>query len=358
MDIRIVIFILVLGYYFILGKRRNTVRSKNKLVFFSCILLALYSGLRHISVGPDTPYYYQNFLDVLSFSWSDIISRFFVGSTEFRDPGYNLLVKVFTSIIPVWQLFLLALAFLYYYAMGKLWKRYISSSEGVLLAVMLVLSLFGIISLSGIRQQITIAISMMMILYVEDKKWKVVVPVVLIGALVHISLLFFLAFIPFHYVRKGHYRFYLGLSIVMMPIIAFSAQTIVSFMAGQLDNDYYMNYAEHSSMSSAYLYVIMCSLISIYLLANYNQLLNAPTFLSSALVLMTITVPLILQDGAMIRIGQYFTIYMMLSLPWVLDTKKNNHILYDIMVIALLFFILKSQSEYHFFWESVPGFSY
>lgn len=358
MDIRIIIFILVLAYYIIFGSKRNTARSKNKLVLFSCILLTLYSGMRHISVGPDTIGYYHTFLDVLSLGWSEVFAPFFVDSTEFRDPAYRLVVKLFSSIFPYWQLYLLAIATLYYYAMGKLWKRYIHSSEGVLLAVMLVLALFAIISLSGIRQQITMAISMLMIPYVEEKKWKVVIPTVLLSSLIHVSLLLFLAFIPFQYIRKDSYRFFIGVAIVMIPLVTFFSQIIVGIMAAQLDNEYYMGYAEHSSTGGAYAYVIMCSLISIFLFANYSRLKKAPTFFSSALVLMTITVPLIMHDGTMIRIGQYFTIYMMLSLPFVIDMSVDRRNLYGIMMIVLLYYILQSPSDYHFFWENVPGIRY
>lgn len=357
MNIRIIIFILVLAYYIILGSKRKTARSKNKLVLFSCILLTLYSGLRHLCVGPDTPNYYYNFREVFDLSWTEIFNRF-LDSSEFRDPAYRLVVKVFTLFFPNWQLYLMAIASLYYYSMGKLWKRYINSMEGVLLAVMLVLVLFAIISLSGIRQQITMAISMLMIPYIEEKKWKVVVPVVLLGSLIHVSLLIFLAFIPFQYVRKGNYRFYIGLSIVMIPVIAYFARVIVGFMASQLANEYYMGYAEKTSQGGAYAYVIMCSLISIFLFANYSRLKKAPTFFSSALVLMTISFPLIVLDGTMIRIGQYFTIYMMLSLPFVIDMSVDRRNLYGIMMIVLLYYILKSPSDYHFFWENVSGIRY
>ena len=359
MKITIVILVIVLAYYYmVLGRSRNTTKSKNKLARLSCMLLALQSGLRHVIVGSDTYGYYGSFIGTARGSWADALSGFYLSADEFRDPAYTLVEKVFSTFIPSWQLYLVALAFLYYMAMYKLWERYIHSSEGVVLATLLVLSLFNVIALSGMRQQITMALSMLLIPYLEDRRWKIVMPVVLLGSLIHISFLFYLAFIPFRLLSRNNGKSLLGLAIIMIPIIAMLSQSLIGFMAGTLENDYYMGYVTGVSNEKPYVYVALCTLICIFIFMNYNLLKGAPSFLISSVILMTITFPLIIQNGSLIRLGQYFTIYMTISLPYILDQIREKHTYYQGICVVLTFFILKSSSEYHFYWENILEYNF
>lgn len=358
MDIRILIFALILVYYFILKNKTNTIEAKNSLITFSCILLCLQSGLRHIVIGPDTAGYYGSFCLTHTKTWDEVLLPLYTSTNEFRDPGYEIIVKAFTSIFPSWQLFLLALALLYFYALRNILTKYVEDLEGALFAITLYMSLFSIIALSGIRQQITMALSMILIPLVEDKKWKVVLPIVLSGSLIHISFLFYLAFIPLQMIKKDNMKILIIFSIILIPIVATSAKSIVGFMASQVENDYYMSYAQKSvSEVKPYTYVLLCSSISIFLFTGYKYLKTAPQFFTSALILMTITVPLIMLDGTMIRIGQYFTIYMMLSVPYLIKRKYNKN-LFFFLILILCLMLFSKHDEYHFCWESIAGILY
>ena len=73
------------------------------------------------------------------------------------------------------------------------------------------------------------------------------------------------------------------------------------------------------------------------------------------LPLLTLTVPLINLTGTMIRIGQYFTIYMMLLVPYAIDfiaKGKSRQLFYLSSIAALILLCLKSGSfNYQFFWQ-------
>lgn len=353
MSIKIIIILIILFYYLLLKGDRDRIRAKNQLAYLSCFLLVIYSGFRHVLVGSDTYGYYGSFMSAARGSWADAFSGFFVTLEELRDPLYPIIEKLFSSLIPSWQLYLLALAILFYYAVYRLWKRYITSPEGVLLAMMLMLSLFSVIALSGIRQQITISISMLLIPYVEEKRWKVAIPIIIVGSLIHVSLLFLLGFIPLQSIKQKNYKILIGASIILIPIISLFAKNIVGILAGFIKNDYYMGYAIVESGGKPYAYMALCTIISIFLFINYIKLKTAPRFFLSALVLMTITFPLIIQDGSLIRVGQYFTIYIMLSLPHVLDRLKNRNVIYIAVILLLTMYVATDTSEYYFFWESV-----
>ena len=163
MNLNIFIFLIVLVFYLLTANQPNQINSKKNLIILACTLLALQSGLRHVSVGPDTYGYYGSFVSTIGMNWIEVFAGFFVDADEFRDPGYRVVEKLFSFIIPSWQFYILTLAVLFYYSMGRLWYRYISTKEGVLLALLLVLTLFNIIAMSGIRQQITMTLSMFLI---------------------------------------------------------------------------------------------------------------------------------------------------------------------------------------------------
>lgn len=358
MNISIINCILFLVLYFICLHKRN--RSKSTFITWCCIILGLESGLRHISVGPDTATYYFHFKDVCDFSWGDVLSNFLVESSEFRDPAYNLIQKIFISIIPSWQLFLVAVAFFYFYSLRQLLNRYIQSLNGALLALILYVALFNIIALSGIRQCITTGIAFLLIPLINDRRWKVTIPIILLGATIHISLLFILLLIPLIILNEKTKRILYLLAIVLIPAVAIGARSIVTFMVGFLSNEYYAGYADADKSGDPIVYVAICSFISIYEYFNYKKLTSNPKtlFLVPSNILMTFFVPLIFLDGTMIRIGQYFTLYIMLSLSYIFDKSKYGKIAYIISITALIFNIFTSNFQYYFFWENVAKFYY
>ena len=357
MDTRFWIFTIVLLSYLMLRGSANKESAKRKLVIIACGLLALESGLRHVCVGPDTFGYYGFFQKDASTPWQLVLAGLLVDGSDFRDPGYSILSKAFSTIIPSWQLYLVALAGLFFLSLGRLWNRYIASLEGVLFATTLFIALFHIIVLSGMRQQITMSLSMLLIPYLEERKWKIVLPTIAVGFLIHASFVFYLAFIPFYVLKKDRFKLFLTIAILLIPFVAVSARSIVAFMASQMSNDYYMGYAQSTAEGNPYTYIALCTSISIFFLFNYQMFKTAPVFMKAAAVMMTLAVPLIVLDGSMIRIGQYFTIYMMLSLPYIVDYTYSKN-MYLGMIVILCFLTYIQPQTYHFFWETLSGYDF
>lgn len=350
MDTRVVILVLVTIAYLVLRGSPDQQSAKPKLVWFAVILLALESGLRYHTVGSDTGGYWMKFNSVMDTDLSELLASFAYNSEDTRDPGFPILMKVFSMIIPSWQLFLLSLAFFYYLSLGRLWNRYIDSLSGVMFAVVLTLSLFHVVALSGIRQQITTALTFALIPSIEQRNWKVVIPLILIGSTVHISALFFLLMIPLSYLRDKQLKFLLLASIFLVPVMYFSARDVVGYMAGFLNNDYYVSYIDSQEIVRPINYVLMCSLMSIFMFVFFRDLEEAPNFMKSAAILMTLTMPLIAINGSMIRIGQYFTIYLTMSFPFILDRKRMGWI-YLAAFVVLVWFMAPGSFEYRFFWQ-------
>lgn len=359
MNISLYILIILFVLYFIYsqnGRRDNT----SKFALYGCILLGLETGLRHLAVGPDTPNYYYKYQETCNMSWSDILSSFTVSAEEFRDPSYNLIVKAFSSICPSWQLFLCAVAVFYFFGFWRVLVKYVKTLEGILLALVLYLALFNIISLSGIRQCITTGIAFLLIPLINERKWKIVIPIILVGATIHISLLFLLLLIPLLLLPDNIKKIIYLISLFLIPIIAVGSREIVMYMSSFLANDYYAGYADADNEATPIIYVALCSLVSIFEYCHYRKLTEDPntSFLAPSNILMTLTVPLIFLDGTMIRIGQYFTLYMTVSLPLIFDKTHMRKPLYIISIAFLSYQIISSSSKYYFFWETVRGFYY
>lgn len=355
MNIKLIILSILMVYYLLTDKNP---KAKNRFIVLACALLTIESGLRGLEIGPDTHAYYSSFYVIMGTPWNEVFLSLFMPLSEVRDPGYDVIIKLFSTIIPSWQLYCLASAIFLYVSVGKLWAKYIETKQGVLFAVVLWLALFDIIALSGMRQMLTTAIAFYMIPFVEEKRWKIVIPTIALGSMIHVSLLFFIAFIPLSYAHSSHYKTILLLSIIMVPVIGTYSQQIMAFMANSMENDYYKGYIEEAEGPKAYVYVVLCTSLSLFILINYRYLKTAPVFFLTAAVLMTLFVPLILRGGTAIRIGQYFTVYMMLSLPWINDRSQNKSVLYLVMISVLLFSIVSIPSDYVFFWDSVASYTY
>lgn len=356
MNIKLVILgIILIAYLF----QPDSQKSRKSLIFLVCLLFTIESGLRGIDVGNDTSVYYFSFYDIINTQWFDILSALYRDSSEVRDPGFAVVVKAIGSIIPSWQIYCLISASFLYVSVGRLWNKYIDTRLGILFATILWLSLFDIIALSGMRQMLTTAIAFYLIPYVEKKSWIIVIPTVLIGSLIHISLLFFLAFLPLSFVPIKLYKKLLLLSILLVPVIGLFSQQIMTFMVNSMENDYYQGYAVVAEGAKGYTYVILCTFLSVFILFNYRYLKTAPNFFMMAAVMMTLLVPLILRGGTAIRIGQYFTVYMMVSLPWIIERSKMKNFYYLIMIsILILSIITTSSNDYHFFWDSTGNYIY
>ena len=263
-----IIILAILIIVFLL--QHNKDRSRRLFVIFSCFLFTIQSGFRSIEVGNDTSSYYLSFYEILSTPWSEIIGALFMDSAEVRDPGFSVVVKFFGTLFPHWQLFCIASALFFYVSLGKLWYKYIESRQGVLFASILWLTLFDIIALSGMRQMLTTAIAFYMIPYVEAKRWWIVLPVIGLGSLIHISLLFFLAFLPLSYIPISQYKKMLCVSILLVPVVGLFAQQIMTFMVNRMDNEYYQTYAEVAEGNKAYTYVVICTMLSFFVLLKYR----------------------------------------------------------------------------------------
>ena len=125
-------------------------------------------------------------------------------------------------------------------------------------------------------------------------------------------------------------------------------------MASFLEDDYYMGYA-YSKGSGAVVYIVLMELLSLFCFIVTKEYIilkdKKLSLLYTNLPLLTVFVPLITLHGTMIRLGQYFTMYLMLLVPYAVDLfagKKSRWAIYITLMCILFLSVLENQIKYVF----------
>jgi hypothetical protein len=158
-----------------------------------------------------------------------------------------------------------------------------------------------------------------------------------------------------YFVNKKFYKSIHLFSILSIPLVLGGARLIVGFMASLMTSDYYMGYSKAEGSGGGITYIILMELLSLFcfiaIKKDYILKNDILSYLYINLPLLTIFVPLVMIDGTMIRIGQYFTFYMMLLFPYAIDLtlgKKSRIPMYLTMIILLIFYMTQNPIKYEF----------
>lgn len=365
MSIKLLLYVVIilLGIFLSYGKDPKGNKRKWYVVIIISLLI-LESSLRHVFVGPDTFPYYNSFNGAAQTSWGEALSSFRTAymEGEGKDPGFVIFMKLAHILTNDFNVFLFFCALPFFIPLGKLLYRYSSSILQLMFAFTLYVALFHIVALSGVRQQIATGFCFMAFLQLDkDKIWRSMLLIVL-GSTIHISALIF-AIVPVLRMLKPSVLKSLHIaSFATIPFVIWYAAPIMLFLASLLANDYYTTYADSESNGGSFTYIILMELLSLfcYIAINSTELSEnkRKKLLYVMLPMLTMTAPLITLNGAMIRAGQYFTLYMMLLVPIAIDSfSKNNErtMLYIGMIAALIVLTLRGNDfTYYFFWQNAP----
>lgn len=363
MNIKLFLYIVIVILGIVLSSGSDPHNKKRRwYVIIIISLLVLESSLRSVVVGPDTIAYYNSFNRVANMSWGDALSSFHTAyfEGEGKDPGYVVFMKLAHVFTNDFNVFLFFCALPFFIPFGRLLYRCSSSIMQLMFAFTLYVALFHIVALSGVRQQIATGFCFMAFLQMDkDKNWKALL-LILLGATIHISALIFAAIPVLRLLAPRALKALHLASFATIPFVIWFAAPIMLFLASFLANDYYSTYADSEANGGAGTYIILMELLSLFcFIAIQSRTLTDDKrnkLLYTMLPMLTITAPLITLNGAMIRVGQYFTLYMMLLVPIAIDNfskGENRRFIYFGMIVALIALTLKGDGlEYYFFWQN------
>lgn len=335
------------------GSEQNRRRQRKNYIFFMMSMFILQSGLRRADVGADTGQYKIFFNDAISQSWSNYV----VYVQDYRDPGYFILSKIFGTVFPSYQLFLLFIAILFFAALGKLLYKYLNTNQEVLVALSLYQCLFySFMSITGHRQTLATAFLLFSVPYIMDKKWIKAGLFFALALTQHKSAILFSAFFALPFVC-GLYRKFILASFALYPVMISAGGAVAMFFIDDSRMEHYAEFLEEYEGAGAYVFAAFILLLAACLfwkgksLADQND--SNKVFISSIAIAVALT-PLTMINQSNMRIVQYYSIFSMIVLPMFLTVFKNNFksINYHIVIFGFFaFYTFLRPIPYFFFWE-------
>lgn len=367
MNIKLILYVIIILLGIVLSGGSDSKGMKRKCyVIIIIILLILESSLRHVFVGPDTIHFFNSFNSATSVSWSEAFGSFRTAymEGEGKDPGFVIFVKLIHLFTDDFNVFLFFCALPFFIPLGELLYRYSTSIIQLMFAFTLYVALFHIVALSGVRQQIATGFCFMAFLQLDrDKIWKSALFIIL-GSTIHVSALIFAVVPLLKLLSSSLLKSFHLVSFATIPIVIMYAAPIMLFLASFLANDYYTTYAESESKGNSFTYIALMELLSLFCYISIKKADidedKRKKLLYVMLPMLTMTAPLISLNGAMIRVGQYFTLYMMLLVPIAIDSFAKNrerNMYYVGMITALIVLTLEGNDfAYYFFWQNESTF--
>ena len=344
-----VIILILLSDFFIQISITNPERKKRYILIFSGIPLFLYAALRGSSVGTDTLRYINSYLINTNYKLSAMLSM--IG--ELKDPGYQILSRVFGIVFPNPQWWLAFVAGIYIISVFSLIKNY---SPYPIISVLAFVALgYFSFSLTGLRQTVAMSIILSSFKLIEDGKLLKFVLLVLFASLFHVSAIVFLILYPISKTRVG-YKHLIVFLIATVTLLAF--QSIVRILIGILfGNNRLAGYADRTTSLTASGFIIQL-LIFIFCIYYYytteyrnsriNMLVNC-SFIGLCFQMFATMI------AEMFRVSMYFSIANIVLIPISLANEENPQVkkveLFGVLVVLIGYIFRDGIPAYSFFWN-------
>ena len=325
----------------------NTRKCFCAIVALQWILL---SGLRDWSVGADTYNYYTIFEQTKSISWGTIFGEFFNVSVQALygiEKGYVAITKLFQLFSGSYQLFLIAIAVFFMTAMAVWIYRYSASpcTSFVLFSTLF----YSFYAITGHRQTLATAL-VCFIGYDLIRRRKILwfAVVALIAFMIHKSSLiftpiYFLSQVP---VSMG----YMLACAMVIALIAVLGKVLYGPIAVWLGYESLIDYAEGGAELYAVLLILLCAVIWAFYprMKPHRQDINTLFHINSLALLSGF---LVIQNQSFMRIQQYFSLFLMITIPEVINTVKREHrlLVYLLFGAVMIAYLIIQNPQYKFF---------
>lgn len=341
------IFLLIWAYCFKDNKKLYCTVAALQWIFLS--------SARHMSVGNDTYQYATRFLEVKYTSWSKIFSNLldyiknpFSARYEFKDPGYDLLEKIFQIFTDEYRFWLLFIAVLFTVSMS-VWIY--KNSEMPWLSFIIYSSLFfAFYAVTGHRQ--TIATALIVFIgykYIKERKlWKFL-GLSLLAFLIHKSAI---VFVPFYFIANMNITALKSVFILVGSyVFSLVGKSIYAPLA------YTLGFGEEQieeSVGGAGTYATILLLICIFTLIcypNVKERREDSKFLYNAIFMTIFTTLFVYQQQAFMRVQQYYSLFIMIMIPEiVMSFEKRQRALVSMCgTLVLIAYIILQNPYYKFF---------
>ena len=367
MEIQLLVLMLALlgaWYYSLLPAatpiREN--RNRKNYIIFICIILILQSALRHVAVGADTYAYNLKFEEIKLTSWQEIWENFrsvyVLG--EGKDAGYPLIQKVFQFFSGEYRIFLFFVAVIFFSSLGYFIYTQTKYISDVFVAIAIYEVLFySFFSITGLRQTLATAFTFWGLHFIRQRKLWQYTLLIICAAFIHKSVLLFY---PFYFIaRLNRPRQLLAASFVIFPVMFVFGRSVAGIMALLSAQDNYMGYALSDANPTGAvdfsIFLLGCGILGWIALRNAKQRDSDMPIIYNAISIAIIFTPLTWIDSSLMRIVQYFSIFILVFLPYVINNLFRDYQtrIVAIVVLMVLFVsvIIMRNVDYAFMWEQM-----
>jgi transmembrane protein EpsG len=318
-------------------------------VSFATIQWIVLSGFRDVTVGADTAQYKALFLQSQTLPLGAFTDRFFeIVFTESEDPGFYLFQRLIQYVITDYQVYLVLIAMIFMIPLGYFIYKY--SSEPLISFLLFSVLFYEFFAVTGLRQ--TVATALVVLVgyhFVRARKLGWFLLLVCIAMTIHKSSLIF---VPFYFLANKQltkaylmtmFGVVLGLFVFRNPFFELLVQV--------------SGYETYSAMEGAGAVNFSLMLLSVLFVALWRKdqiLANNPSAIHffNALLLAACLLPLTFLNPSMMRLVQYFSLFLLLMIPEIVGTfeRRERLVVYysAVMLLGLLF--IREAPVYSFFW--------
>ncbi len=325
-------------------------RKKRIYIALMTVNWVCISGLRRVDIGADTLVYKGRFQRTAMTSWRHLFESFYLVyvDEEGKDPGYSVFEKVVQIFTDNYQVYLVVVAVLFFVGLAYWIYRY--SADPCMSYLLFSSSLYAFYALTGLRQTVaTVFVVFVGTKLIEKRRfWKFLL-VVLLAFTIHKSSI---CFLPFYFLsRIPVNKKTIALVSVLTPL-AFAFNEEIFHFLGYLVGYEYEEIENRGAYGFTFMYIAV-TVIMVLLLRLFRTRCENYKMYYNALFLGLLFLPLVFVNPTAMRVVQYYSLFLMLSVPQIVRcfSKKVRTPIYMVMVTVLLLATNVYRYEYAFFWQ-------
>lgn len=351
MAVYLINIILILGFGFVFIHTNPSDAKKKVYCGIVAVQWILLSGLRDYSVGNDTLQYGDLFEQAKSISLKihlDNCWNYLFNGLKTKDPGYYLLQKIFQIFTDDYRMWLFFIAIVFTGLMAR-WIYKYSTLPDISFLVYSVL-FYAFYSVTGHRQ--TLATALIVFLgyeYAKKKELAKFAIVAFIAFMLHKSSAVFIIY--YFFANISITPIYVSVMLVVSVIIAAMGKQIYGPIATLLGfADEQVDYAGGGAETYATVLVLLC-IVTFCFYPWIKEKRKDAKYFYNMLFLTFMTTLLVYQNQSFMRIQQYFSLVIMITIPELIQAFDKNYrvIPYLFVVIFLCAYFMRTQPQYSFF---------
>ncbi|MGN0538237.1 MAG: EpsG family protein [Candidatus Fimenecus sp.] len=327
-----------------------TEHKKRIFIGLTTVSWILISGLRGLTVGDDTIVYRDRFLRTANTSWRSLFKNYYFVyvNDEGKDPGYSVFEKIVQIFTDNYQVYLVVIAVIFFAVMA--WWIYKYSAEPCLSYLIFSSFLFAFYALTGLRQTLaTVLVVFIGTKLIEERKFWRFLLVVAVAFTVHKSAI---CFLPFYFLSRLPVNKWTVSVVAIITPVVFRFNEEVFRVLGFLVGYEYDELENRGAYGFTFMYLAV-TVVMVIFLKHFRNICENYKMYYNALFLGLLFLPLVFVNPTAMRVVQYYSLFLMLSIPQLLKCfdKKLRFVVYVIIVTALLLATNVYQYTYYFFWQ-------